>query len=62
MLRAIEGVKGRILVIGLALMTWALGQLWTTEMERLKTLEGAALAQAWPSTAGASSSVTRPET
>lgn len=39
MLTAVEGLKGRAWGIMLALLSWALVQLWTANDSRLETLE-----------------------
>ena len=38
-LKAVEGVRGRIWAIVIALLAWALAQVWTTQTDRMDRLE-----------------------
>lgn len=41
-LKAVEGLKTRTLSVVVALLAWAMAQLWTTNQTRLNSLEAAA--------------------
>jgi hypothetical protein len=45
-LTAVEGLKGRIWTFALALLAWAMAQVWSGEQARLQRLEAAAPALA----------------
>jgi hypothetical protein len=54
-LKAVEGLKGRFWAITLALLAWALAQVWSTNqlrVSRLETLRPAAVRQVADVTAG----------